>query len=66
MPTLTKQQISRQDFVDNQIYELINSVLPSSKQIAWDIEVIGNVREAVRKEIGKKLRISEKQFYPFM
>ncbi len=29
---LTKRKIVRQDFVDNQIFELINNLLPSSKQ----------------------------------
>ena len=32
MTKFTKQQIARQDFVDNQIFELINNLLPLSKQ----------------------------------
>ena len=47
MVWLTKKQIERQDFVDNQIFELIQKLLPSSKQIDWDIEAIGAVRDAI-------------------
>ena len=66
MTELTKQQIARQDFVDNQVFELINTLLPKSKQVNWDIEFIGVVRESIRKEIQKKVKsIDEKKFYPF-
>ncbi len=61
---LTKQQIDRQDFVDNQIFELIQKFLPPSKQIGWDIEVIGAVRDAMREQLVKKQIISEEEFYP--
>ena len=64
---MTKQQITRQDFVDNQIFDLINGFLPQSKQIGWNIELIGNIRETIREELIKKLKIvDEKQFYPFI
>ena len=67
MTQLTKQQINRQDFVDNQIFELINSLVPPSKRIEWDIELIGNIRESFHKEIKKKIKnTKEKQFYPFI
>ena len=64
---LTKQQLSRQDFEDNQIFETINSLLPPSQQIEWDIEVIGNIRKRIYEEVKKKLsNVNEKQFYPFI
>lgn len=67
MRTFTKQQIIRQDFVDNRIFELINSLLPASKQIKWDIEIIGDIRELIYKKLDRKLRgINEKRFYPFI
>ncbi|HEY4487631.1 MAG TPA: hypothetical protein VI483_02595 [Candidatus Paceibacterota bacterium] len=65
--TLTKKQIERQDFVDNSIFELINDLLPSDKKIDWDIELIANVRETIRKEaLGKSSIADEKGFYPFI
>jgi len=67
MPRLTKKQIERQDFVDNQIIELMQKLLPVSKTIEWDIEAIGAIRDAIRAQvIGKKGVISEAQFYPYL
>ena len=61
---LTKQQIERQDFVDNQIFELMQKLLPPSKQIEWDIEAIGEIRDAIRKQIVDKQKLmSEVKFY---
>ena len=64
MVRLTKKQIKRQDFVDNQIFELIQKLLPPSKQIDWDIEAIGAFRDAMGKQIVDKKCMSETQFYP--
>ena len=67
MAHLTRQQITRQDFVDNQIFELINNLLPLSKQREWNIELIASTRETIRYEIVEKSKtLTEKQFYPFM
>lgn len=67
MIKLTKQQIERQDFVDNQIFELIRKLLPSSKKIDWDVEAIGAVRDAIREQIVNKQKLmSETQFYPYL
>lgn len=51
MKTLTHKQISRQDFVDNKIYELLNALIAPAKKIDWDIETIGNIRDAIREEV---------------
>jgi len=67
MAQLTKRQINRQDFVDNQIFELIQKLLPPSKQIDWNVEVIGAVRDTIREQIVDKQKIvSEEQFYPYL
>ena len=67
MPRLTKKQIKRQDFVDNQIFELIQKLLPASKTVEWDIEAIGEIRDAIRAQIVNKKRIiNEAQFYPYL
>lgn len=31
------EQIKRQDFVDNQIFDLVNRLIPSEKVIEWNI-----------------------------
>lgn len=65
MRELTKKQTERQDFVDNQIFELLQSVIPTSKKLEWDIEMIASVREAIQEQIvdNKKL-MKEFEFYP--
>lgn len=37
MKELSGGQIKRQDFVDNQIFKLVNRLIPSGKEIEWDI-----------------------------
>jgi len=67
MIKLTRQQVERQDFVDNQIFELLQKLFSSSKRIDWDIEIIGAVRDAVREKIvGKQKLMSEARFYPYL
>lgn len=67
MTKLTKRQIERQDFVDNQIFELIQKLLPPSKQIDWDIETTGVIRDAIRERIVDKQKLmSEAKFYPYL
>ena len=66
MAKLTKQQIERQDFVDNQIFELIQRLAPSVK-IKWDIEMIGNVRDSLQTQrVDKQKLMSEARFYPYL
>jgi len=66
MATLTNRDIERQDFVDNTIYELINLINPSVKNIEWDIEIIGEVRDTLNYILTKKLATcSEQEFYPY-
>lgn len=64
---LTKTQLDRQDFVDNKIYNLLKELNPGSVNIDWNIELIGEVRDAVEKIITERLCIcSSKDFYPFL
>jgi len=65
MKTLTRKELDRQDFVDNEVFELIQKLLPPSKKIEWDIEAIGTVRDIIRKQtVNKQKLISEIKFYP--
>lgn len=64
---LTEKQIRRQDFVDNEVFELMQKLLPRSKKMKWDIEAIGAIRDAIREQIVNKQKIvSEEQFYPYL
>ena len=67
MKGLSERQIQRQDYVDNAVYELIKQVNPTNKQIEWDIELIGEIRDSIRECLVQKLRITDEQdFYPFL
>jgi len=67
MKELTDKQIERQDFFDNAIYQLIQSVNPTDKEIEWDIEMIGEVRDVTRKWMVERLKITDEQdFYPYL
>ena len=61
---LTKIQIDQQDFVDNTIFDLLKTLNPTSKELDWDIEMIGNIRDVIRVWIIEKTDCSEQEFYP--
>lgn len=63
---LTKEQIERQDFVDNATFDFINSIIPNENQIEWDIDSIAQVREKVWDVIKERNICSEQEFYPFI
>jgi hypothetical protein len=65
MENLNEDQIKRQDFVDNKIYELVNQLVPSEKKIGWNIEMIGDIRETIQHWLVDRYRIvNELEFYP--
>ena len=67
MPELTDKQIERQDYVDNQIFQLLNDLNPLGKELKWDIEIIGDVREQIRVWLVDTLDITdEMKFYPYI
>jgi hypothetical protein len=43
MQNLSEDQIRRQDFVDNQIYDLVKRVIPSTREVEWNIEMIADI-----------------------
>jgi len=55
MQGFTEDQIKQQDFVDNQIYDLVNRLIPSAKEIEWDIEMIGDIRDTLQHWLVDKL-----------
>jgi hypothetical protein len=66
MKELTDQQIARQDYVDNAIYDLINELIPSDKELDWDIEIIGKVRDTVQALLVERGICTEQDFYPYI
>ena len=59
--------LERQDLVDNAIFELINLLNPSSKEIEWDIYYISQIRDVISDIIVNQLELSDEYtFYPFV
>lgn len=63
---LTSQQLERQDFVDNAIFDLVNELIPSNNEMKWDIEVIGEIRDAIQSQLVEKGACTEQEFYPYI
>jgi hypothetical protein len=67
MKELSSNEISRQDFVDKNIYELINTLNLSAKHIEWNIEMIADVRDRIEYWLINQYKVSDGQsFYPFI
>ncbi|MHB8084389.1 MAG: hypothetical protein ACYDHZ_00990 [Dehalococcoidia bacterium] len=72
--TLTDAQVERQDLVDNACHALLNGLVASSgvahhgrDLIAWDMEHIAAVREAVQEVVVDRLHLmTEMEFYPYI
>jgi len=66
---LTQKQLDRQDAVDNECHDLLNSLgsKTSADSVPWDIELISIVREAVQEVVVDKLHLmTEMEFYPYI
>jgi hypothetical protein len=67
MTELTKTEIERQDFVDNSIFDLIKILNPTEKEIQWNIEIIGEIRDVIFDWLVDNLYFcAEKEFYPYI
>ncbi len=65
MQNLNEDQISRQDFVDNEIYDLVKRLIPSKKEIEWNIEMIGDIRDTIQHWLVDRYKIDDElEFYP--
>lgn len=67
MKNLTSKQIAQQDFVDNSIFELLQSLSPPNQKIEWDVDMIGEVRDCIAQWLVKRLNVTdEMSFYPYI
>jgi DNA polymerase sigma len=61
----SNHDIEQMDLVDNQIFELIQQLNPTEKEIDWDIGHISKIREALIQIYVHDLQIcTEEEFYP--
>lgn len=59
----TPKEVERQDLVDNAIHRLLCEL--SGRKLPWDIELIGEVRDAVQMTFESHTIMTGKEFYPF-
>jgi hypothetical protein len=65
MQNFSEDQIKRQDFVDNEIYDLVKRLIPSTRAIEWDIEMIADIRDTIQHWLVDRYKIvNELEFYP--
>jgi len=65
MKNFTEDQLKRQDFVDNQIYDLMKRLVPSKREIDWNIEMIADIRDTIQHWLVDRYKIvDELEFYP--
>lgn len=63
MKTLAKQE--RQDFVDGEVFRLIKKLIPETTSFERDIDIIGDVRDTIRRKIVREKKLmTEQEFYP--
>ncbi len=67
MNALNDNQLQRQDFVDNAIYDLLRQVNPSQQEIKWNIEVIREIRDSIQFWLVERLAVADEMtFYPYI
>ena len=65
MQNLSDEQLRRQDFVDNGIFDLVKRLIPSTREIEWNIEMIGDIRDTIQHWLVDRYKIvDELEFYP--
>jgi len=66
MSELSVTQLSRQDYVDNCIFRLLNELNTNEEALDWNIEQIATIREAIRVILLRTVpHFDENRFYPF-
>jgi DNA polymerase sigma len=64
---LSRKQITRQDFVDNSIFELLQDLNPTNNELEWNIEIIGQIRDIIRSYFTDNVQnFIEQDFYPYI
>jgi hypothetical protein len=67
MEELTGRQIERKEYVDDAIFNLIQELNPTSREIEFDMEIIGEIREQIQYCIVERLKLcDEMTFSPYV
>ncbi len=64
---LTREQIQRQEFVDNEIVSMLNTLTTSQVRIEYEPRMIFEIREVIMDWLVNKLELEdEMSFYPYV
>jgi hypothetical protein len=65
MQNFNDEQLKRQDFVDNEIYDLVKRLVTSKREIDWNIEMIADIRDTIQHWLVDRYKmVDELEFYP--
>jgi len=65
MQSLSDEQLKRQGFVDNEIFDLLKRLNPSRSEIEWDIQMIGDIRDTIQHWLVDRYKMADElEFYP--
>ena len=62
---MSDRECDRIDFVENEIYDLVNRLLPEGREVAWDLDMILNIKDAIWDNIEDKNVCTEQEFFPY-
>ena len=62
---LTNAELERNDLVHNEIFELINRLNPKGTELEWDMEIIGEVSDAIEDYLVAKGICTAMEFSPY-
>lgn len=64
---LTDEQIARQDYIENEVYELIQRLNPTTKPVKRDMQMISDILDTVEHWFVNRLYLcSARNFYPYI
>jgi|GEM_PF-1893804 len=67
MNGLTDNQLKRQDYVDEKIFNLLGDLNLSTEQVDWNIETIADIRDKIRYWLVEYYALmAEQDFYPYI
>lgn len=63
---LTNIELERNDFIHNEIFDLINRLIPNDKTIEWDIQIIAEIADDIEGHLVSKGVCSAQEFSPYI
>ena len=62
---LTDAELERNDYIHNEIFDLINRLNPAGTELEWDISIIAEVADDIEDYLVNKGICTAKEFSPY-